>query len=160
MKEQNIVIPTRIIGYNELSESESDLLNHATEAAKKAYAPYSHFSVGAAALLESGVIVTGSNQENAAYPSGLCAERTALFYAGAEHPDDPVILLVIVALDEQKEVTLSISPCGACRQVMIEVASRFGRGFPVLLAGREKIISVADCRDLLPLRFDESNLYE
>lgn len=142
----------------ELEPKDADLVNRALEAAKHAYAPYSHFSVGAAALLKSGEVVTGSNQENAAYPSGLCAERTALFYAGARYPDDPVALLAIAAYGTDGTQTEAISPCGGCRQVMVEVATRFGEGFPVLLAGKNKVTKVSDCRALLPLQFDESSL--
>ena len=158
MTPSDITIKTQTYALGELPETEAVLVKKALEAAKKAYAPYSHFSVGAAALLKSGTVVTGSNQENAAYPSGLCAERTALFYAGAEHPDDPVEMLAIGAFDGTGAQTETISPCGGCRQVMIEVATRFGHGYPVLLAGKEKVIKVADCRDLLPLQFDETSL--
>ncbi len=158
MIEQNITIQTQSFKPEELEPNDADLVNRALEAAKHAYAPYSHFSVGAAVLLKSGEVVTGSNQENAAYPSGLCAERTALFYAGAGYPDDPVELLAIAAYGTDGTQTEAISPCGGCRQVMIEVATRFGEGFPVLLAGKNKVTKVPDCRALLPLRFDESSL--
>lgn len=158
MIEQNITIQTQSFKPEELEPNDADLVNRALEAAKHAYAPYSHFSVGAAVLLKSGEVVTGSNQENAAYPSGLCAERTALFYAGARYPDDPVELLAIAAYGTDGTQTEAISPCGGCRQVMIEVATRFGEGFPVLLAGKNKVTKVPDCRALLPLQFDESSL--
>lgn len=158
MTEQNISIRTQSFTPEELDARDANLVAQALQIAKRAYAPYSHFSVGAAALLKSGTIVTSSNQENAAYPSGLCAERTALFYAGAQHPEDPVELLAIAAFDTTGQQTETISPCGGCRQVMVEVATRFGKGFPVLLAGKDKVIKVADCRDLLPLQFDESSL--
>ena len=158
MIEQTITIQTQSFKPEELRSKDADLVSRALEAAKHAYAPYSHFSVGAAALLKSGIVVTGSNQENAAYPSGLCAERTALFYAGAAHPDDPVELFAIAAYDADGTQTESISPCGGCRQVMVEVATRFGGGFPVLLAGKNRVTKVSDCRALLPLQFDESSL--
>lgn len=158
MIEQNITIQTQSFKPEELEPNDADLVNRALEAAKHAYAPYSHFSVGAAVLLKSGEVVTGSNQENAAYPSGLCAERTALFYAGARYPDDPVELLAIAAYGTDGTQAEAISPCGGCRQVMIEVATRFGEGFPVLLAGKNKVTKVPDCRALLPLLFDESSL--
>ncbi len=141
---------------SELSVEELLLEEKALEVARNAYAPYSKFRVGAAVLLENGEIVVGSNQENAAYPSGLCAERTALFYAGAKYPNVAPVSLVIVAFNEEGRVPI-IPPCGSCRQVLMETATRF-KPFSLLLMGEEKTIKLEDCRDVLPFAFSKVNL--
>lgn len=158
MSSKNIVIPIEELDLTDLPSADQELVEHAKAAAATAYAPYSHFRVGAALRLNSGRIVTGSNQENAAYPSGLCAERTALFYAGAKYPDDPVAKLVVVAMREDGKMANLAAPCGACRQVMLEVADRFKQPFPVILAGEKSAKIVSDCRNLLPINFDASSL--
>lgn len=140
----------------EMAEEDLQLINAAFDATYRSYAPYSHFSVGAAVLLENGIIVTGNNQENVAYPSGLCAERTALFYANSQYPDVPVKALAIVVRDSSGVMTLKpISPCGACRQVMLETENRFGKPMRILLSGAEKTIVVESAAHLLPLAFSE-----
>lgn len=154
--EQTFTIPYKTLLRSELTPEDRRLEELAVEAAQKAYAPYSHFHVGAAVLLANGEIVTGSNQENAAYPSGTCAERTALFWAGAQWPDVPVEKLLIVAFNASGRVPF-ISPCGGCRQVIMETATRF-HSFPILLAGDEKTVVLEDCRYLLPFGFDGSSL--
>ena len=118
---QILSIPYVRLSNNELSREDATLIAEAVKVAQDAYAPYSQFKVGAAVLLENGIIVTGSNQENAAYPSGLCAERTALFYAGAQYPDVPVLALAVVAFNNIGQVE-QISPCGSCRQVLVETS--------------------------------------
>lgn len=153
---QILSLPYTLVANAKLSADDRRLEQAAVEVAEQAYAPYSRFKVGAAALLENGVIVTGSNQENAAYPSGLCAERTALFYAGAQYPDVPVVTLAIVAFNSEGRVA-QISPCGSCRQVLMETAVRF-RPFRVLLCGAQNTIVLDDCRQLLPFGFDGSDL--
>ena len=154
--EQTFTIPYKTLLRSELTPEDRRLEELAVEAAQKAYAPYSHFHVGAAVLLANGEIVTGSNQENAAYPSGTCAERTALFWAGAQWPDVPVEKLLIVAFNASGRVPF-ISPCGGCRQVIMETATRF-HPFLILLAGDEKTVVLEDCRYLLPFGFDGSSL--
>ena len=154
--EQTFTIPYKTLLRSELTPEDRRLEELAVEAAQKAYAPYSHFHVGAAVLLANGEIVTGSNQENAAYPSGTCAERTALFWAGAQWPDVAVERLAIVAINSTGRVPF-ISPCGSCRQVIMETATRF-HPFPILLMGEEKTILLEDCRFLLPFGFDGSAL--
>lgn len=115
MKELNIEIAVKIYDYEELDAADRELMDAAREATNRSYAPYSHFSVGAAARLANGIVVTGTNQENAAYPSGLCAERTTLFYANSQHPDQAVTTLAIAARNEHDEFLESpIPPCGAC----------------------------------------------
>lgn len=156
MKEQILELSYRIYALDELPEESRKLVDAALEATRRSYAPYSHFYVGAAVLLDNGVIVTGNNQENVAFPSGLCAERTALFYANAQYPEMPVKTLAIVARDSSGKVTQApISPCGACRQVMLETENRFGKPMQVLLASAEEVIVVERASALLPLAFSE-----
>lgn len=142
--------------YDELTIEEQALMYEALEATKRSYAPYSRFSVGAAALLANGVTVCGSNQENAAYPSGLCAERTTLFYANSQYPDQPVLTLAIAARTEKEFLDNPIPPCGACRQVILETEKRYNHPVRILLYGRKEIYIIEGIRDLLPLSFDGS----
>lgn len=158
MQRKDLTIPLVEKQLGELSEAERELIEGARKIAKEAYAPYSKFRVGAAARLESGRIVSGSNQENAAYPSGICAERTTLFYAGAHYPNDPVVALAVTAMREDGAYAQVAAPCGACRQVMLEVSSRFGRPYTVYLANAESTLILEDNRDLLPINFDASCL--
>lgn len=145
--------------YEELAEQERQLIEAAKLATERSYAPYSRFHVGAAALLADGTVVTGTNQENAAYPSGLCAERTALFYAGSSHPDTPVVALAIAAYTDGAFTPKPIAPCGACRQVMLEVENRHQRPIRTLLYGTEGVYIIeGGTRELLPLTFDASFL--
>ena len=130
--------------YEELSEK-------ALAAAGKAYCIYSGFAVGAAVLLENGEIVAGTNQENAAYPSGLCAERTALFYAQSVYPGVKVKALAIAAFNKGIQTEDVVTPCGACRQVMAEVVKRYG-DFEVIMIGRNRSVCLK-ASDLLPFAF-------
>lgn len=143
---------------NELAQMEQDLVNSARDAAQKAYAPYSKFKVGAAVLLENGMIILGNNQENAAYPDGLCAERVALFAANANMPDVPVKTIAITAMTESGFLSEPVYPCGSCRQSLLESESRFQHPIRILLCGERKIQAVASIHDLLPLSFDASFL--
>lgn len=129
------------------------LLEKAREAAKNAYAPYSKFYVGAAVLLENGEMIMGNNQENAAYPSGLCAERVALFYANASFPDVPVKTIAITAIDEGGNVHDIVSPCGSCRQVMLETEAKFNKPLTIILDGKKTIRALTGVESLLPLSF-------
>lgn len=156
MKYLNLNITFNIYQYEELNESDSKLIDKACEMTEHSYAPYSKFYVGAAALLKSGIVVTGSNQENAAYPSGLCAERTALFAANSLYPDQPVLALAIAARNTQGFLKKPIPPCGACRQVMLETENRFNHPIRILLYGTEAIYEVKSVVDLLPLSFDKT----
>jgi cytidine deaminase len=139
---------------NELADDEQELISMAKEAARNAYAKYSQFFVGAAVKLANGEIITGNNQENKAYPSGLCAERVALFYANAKYPDVPVIKMAIVAIYNDEILEEPVSPCGACRQVMLETETRFNTPIRILLVGKNKIMAMNDVKSLLPLSFD------
>lgn len=141
----------------ELSEDDKQLVERAIEATASSYSPYSHFAVGAALRLSDGTIVIGSNQENAAFPSGLCAERTAIFAAGATHPDKAVTALAIAARNEAGLTAEPVSPCGACRQVILEVEQRYNCAVRILLYGTNGVYVINSIRDLLPLCFvDES----
>lgn len=143
----------------ELSSAERQLLDAAKEACFRAYAPYSNFRVGAAVMLDNGLIVAGNNQENAAYPSGTCAERCAIFYANANYPANAVSAIAIVAMDSSGSVTLSpVSPCGACRQVLLETENRYATPIRILLCGAKKVYVIESARSLLPLQFDVQNI--
>jgi len=139
---------------NELPDQDRMLVIKAREILSNAYSPYSGFSVGAAVLLENGAIVTGNNQENAAYPSGICAERTAVFYAGSQYPGVAILAIAISASSKGKLIKTPAYPCGACRQVLLEARNRTGKPMKVILAGDEKIEIINDARDLLPMPFE------
>lgn len=138
----------------DLAHEEQLLLEKARQVRNDAYAPYSHFYVGASLLLENGEVVTGSNQENAAYPSGLCAERVALFYAGARFPGIAIKTLVITCKSTQHAVKGPVSPCGACRQVIAEYEQKQGKKIRIVMSGESgKIIASEGIENLLPLMF-------
>ncbi len=141
---------------SELDQEEKDLAFRAEKAAEKAYAPYSHFKVGASVLLDNGEIVDGSNQENAAYPSGICAERVAISYASATFPDIPIRMLAIAALNNEELTRDPVSPCGFCRQVMIETELKQNSPLRIILVGKGKVQVIDSARQLLPLYFDGS----
>ena len=153
MKKIKLEIEIGTCTYTELSEEDRELIDQAKMATTRSYAPYSRFKVGAAALLENGIIVTGTNQENAAYPSGLCAERTTLFYANSQYPDQAVKALAIAARTENGFLESPIPPCGACRQVLMETEQRFNQPMKILLYGEKEIFIINGTKDLLPLSF-------
>lgn len=160
MKELTITAIINVYQYDELKSPDQVLIRIAMDATARSYAPYSRFSVGAAALLNNGTVVTGTNQENAAYPSGLCAERTALFYANSRYPDQPIETLAIAARTEKDFIDNPIPPCGACRQVILETEKRYGQRIRILLYGKECIYEIKSIGDLLPLSFDASAMEE
>ena len=141
-------------GLDELDVQDRELAQAAIDATALSYAPYSGFNVGAAVLFEDGEIVKGANQENAAYPSGLCAERTALFYASASRPDKAMTAIAIAAGQKGKICDMPATPCGACRQVMAQYQTKSGRPMKVILVGEKLIWSFDKVDDLLPLIFD------
>lgn len=156
MRELELKSVIKVCQMEELSTDEQHLLKMAIEATDRSYAPYSNFHVGAAVRLENGVEIAGSNQENAAYPSGLCAERTALFYAGAQYPDTGVDMLAIAARATDGELTEEpTGPCGSCRQVIIESETRAGHPIKILLYGRKHVYVINGIRPLMPLTFSE-----
>lgn len=131
-----------------------ELVAAAIDAQKGSYSPYSNFQVGAALRLANGLIVKGANQENAAYPSGLCAERTAMFWAGANYPDVPMDALAIAGADKGVLCESPASPCGACRQVMAEYQKKHGKPMKIILVGSKRIRKFQCVDDLLPFIFD------
>lgn len=143
---------------HELSAAYQSLIASAASARERAYAPYSNFKVGAAVLLGDGSIVAGSNQENAAYPSGLCAERVALFAAKAAHPDQNIAAIAVVTHTGKTEGGAP-SPCGACRQVMLEYEAIQVPDMTVFLVGSEEhIVQISKVADLLPFGFTPKDL--
>lgn len=141
---------------DELTAEERQLVEMAIDATNRSYAPYSNFHVGAAVRLRNGVLIPGCNQENAAFPVTLCAERTALFAAGAQYPDEPVDMLAIAARSPEGELQEEpVSPCGSCRQVIIETETRFKQPVRLLLYGRRCIYVIDSIKQLMPLTFTE-----
>jgi len=156
MKEVELKTVIQECQMDELSAEDRQLVEQAIEATRRSYAPYSHFRVGAAVRLENDEIVIGCNQENAAYPSGLCAERTALFAAGAQYPDVPVRVLAVAARGTDGEMTEEpTGPCGSCRQVIIESETRAKHPIRILLYGRRCVYIIDGIRQLMPLTFSE-----
>ncbi len=159
---KQIQIPVQITEVEdpaELSSQEQELIAFSRNMTEKAYAPYSGFFVGAALLLENGEIVKGSNQENAAYPSGLCAERVAVFSASANFPGVRIKTIAISARSQKNKFDHPVSPCGACRQVLLEYEFNQKEPIRLLLSGISgKIYMVEKVRDLLPLSFTADDL--
>jgi len=150
-------ISVKYFEYDSPAELASDyqvLVEKAKEATKDAYAPYSKFRVGAAVLLENGEIIVGTNQENAAYPSGLCAERVAMFYANSKYPNQPVKAIAVTSYYNGKFNETPVYPCGSCRQVLLETESRFNKPLEVIMYGTKAIQVVSSAKQLLPLSFD------
>ena len=144
---------------NDLSKQDLFLLNEARKATERAYAPYSKFSVGAAIQLKNGEVVLGSNQENAAYPSGLCAERTAIFSASVQFPNEIIETIAIAAKPQQATDFIAISPCGSCRQVMSEYENKQEKPIRMIMEGENKSIYILNSiADLLPLKFTKESL--
>ena len=144
--------------FADLHPEDQELITTAKEAALNAYAPYSGFRVGAAIRLESGRTVRGSNVENAAFPSGICAERTALSYSVSNFPEDKAIAIAIAAMNGSEFTVSTVPPCGNCRQMIVEEELRTGKGIRVLLYGGNKILIIEMASHLLPLQFDKETL--
>ena len=142
----------------ELPLNDRNLLMEARRITEQAYAPYSGFHVGAAVLLENGMIVTGNNQENSAYPSGLCAERVALFYANANYSDSAVKTIAISASKSGALVNEPVKPCGSCRQALAETELRFKTPIRIILDGQDGILVLNGVESLLPLSFSKKAL--
>ena len=156
MKTKEIVCPMKVWGFDELPATAAGLVAEARQATFRSYSPYSHFRVGAAILLDNGEIVTGANQENVAYPSSLCAERTACYYAHARYPEAKFETIAIAARGTDGEfVDDPIPPCGACRQALLEYETLAGHDVKVFLAGRDCVYELPSVRSLLPLSFSE-----
>ena len=159
MKKLTTAINYLLVQPDELPPAEQTLVQKAIVATNNSYARYSNFHVGAACLLENGNIVIGANQENAAFPSGLCAERTAIFAAQANHPDQPITPLAIAARNVNGLLKSPISPCGACRQVVLEIEDRYQRPVRIMLYGTEGIYLFESIKDLLPFSFVDANMH-
>ena len=156
MKQIEVVTPVIIVKYDELSVDDRRLVDEARIAFTHAYAPYSKFKVGAAIALENGKIVTGSNQENVAYPSGMCAERSACYYAHSQYPEAKFDAIAIAACGvDGKEVLEPISPCCNCRQALLEYEMLAKRNVKVILVGSDDIYIIPSVKSLLPLSFSE-----
>lgn len=143
----------------DLTLKDAELLVAAKKMVKTAYAPYSEFHVGAAVLLENGEIIAGNNQENAAYPSGLCAERVALFYAGSQYPTIAIKTIAISVKSKNVIISEPLSPCGGCRQVIAEYENKFKKPIRIIMSGEKGQIYIANSiESLLPLMFSKKYL--
>jgi len=160
MKE--IKIESRLSVYDNLDELSEDivaLMDQAAIARNNSYSPYSKFSVGAAILLDNNEIILGSNQENASYPSGLCAERTAIYYAGSQYPDAKILKMAIIAGSRVHQTMTPIPPCGACRQAIAEYEVKQNADIEIYFMGETgKVVKSHSLANLLPLVFDKSVL--
>jgi cytidine deaminase len=143
---------------DELTNGDALLIEKAREASKNGWAPYSNFHVGASVILENGEIISGNNQENAAYPSGLCAERVALFSANANFPGSPIKAIAISAFNKNGLTVQPVKPCGACRQALLESETRFNSTIRIILDGSESIMVIDGINNLLPLSFGKESL--
>ena len=152
---------TSLTEYNsieELNQSDKELVVAARAAAQNAYAPYSKFKVGAAVRLETGIIIQGANVENAAFPSGICAERSALSFSASNYPSIKPVTIAVAALNEDGLINDPVPPCGNCRQVIAEEEFRIKENIKVILSGKTKIQIIEKGGDLLPLQFNRNNL--
>lgn len=160
MKEINI--DTKAFVYediNELNDVDKNLIEIATKVSQSAYAPYSGFSVGAALLMEDDTIVTGNNQENAVYPSGMCAERVAIWKAASSFPGKKVKKIAITAVSSNKVVDRPVGPCGSCRQTLLEYEINQSMDIEILFTGTVgKVVKLNSIHSLLPFSFDNSFL--
>lgn len=141
--------------HDELDSYDRELVDSAVAALNGSYAPYSHFNVGAAVRLADGTIVRGSNQENAAYPSGICAERSAMFAAGSQYPGLRILSIAVAASQDGVLCESPASPCGACRQVMAQYQTQYGQPMSILLVGKDLVWKFDRVDDILPLIFDK-----
>lgn len=158
MKSIEIKVQIQVFDVEELSDSDRHLVERAKEMTQTSYSPYSDFRVGAAIRLQDGQVFAGSNQENAAYPVGSCAERTTFFYAQANAPEVAPEAIAIAAFTNGHFLEKPISPCGMCRQALLEAETRYGTHIRVLLYGTDGVYVAQSMRDLLPLTFDGSEM--
>lgn len=156
---RNITISyTEYSGTDELERDDRQLIDEAKKASLNAYAPYSEFRVGAAVRLRSGRIITGANIENAAFPSGICAERSAISHYASNYPDDPPVAIAVSAMTPEGPTDEYVSPCGSCRQVIAEEEMRTGNKIKIILTGRDRILVLESIDSLLPLQFSKLDL--
>lgn len=159
MRKVDLKIFVHELTIDELTPGDQQLLAEAQQACDRAYAPYSNFYVGAAVLLADGTVVLGSNQENAAYPSGLCAERTAIFSASVNYPGQLITAIAVTARRANEMTFVPAAPCGACRQVLLEYEARQQQPIRLILPGLDRMVCVVpSVATLLPLQFTKENL--
>lgn len=158
MENRTLSIDYQYCSFEELPEQDRHLIESAKRATDNSYAKYSGFRVGAAVLFEDGREMIGANQENAAFPSGLCAERTAIFAAQAHHPELRIEALAIAARNDNGFIAAPISPCGACRQVVMEIEDRYGEPVRILLYGTKGVYVFRSIKDLLPFSFVDADM--
>lgn len=159
MKNIKLEVDIKFCSLDELTKDEQELVQAAIDATENAYARYSNFKVGAAVRLTDGRIVIGANQENAAFPSGLCAERSAIFAAQSQCPEQAIVKLAIAAKNQNGLLSEPVTPCGACRQVVLEMEDRYQRPVSILLYGTNGVYCINSVKDLLPLSFVDSNMH-
>ena len=159
MKDIKLEINMQLCSFEELSVEEQKLVELAKQATQNSYAKYSNFNVGAALLLDDGSTVIGANQENAAFPSGLCAERCAIFAAQSHHPEHAITALAIAAKNVNGLMPDPVSPCGACRQVILEMEDRYQQPVRILLYGTRGVYCINSVKDLMPLSFVDENMH-
>lgn len=158
MKDLDLTIHYQFADMDELPQEEQELIMAAIQATHNSYANYSHFHVGAALRLADGSIMIGANQENAAFPSSLCAERSAIFAAQSQKPEQAILTLAIAARNGQGMLRQPVTPCGGCRQVIMEMEDRYRRPVSILLYGTEGIYRFQSVKDLLPFSFVDANM--
>lgn len=159
MEDIRIEINMQFCQMDELSAEDQELVRAAIRATANSYARYSNFNVGAALRLADGSITTGANQENAAFPSGLCAERCAIFAAQSHHPEHAITALAIAAKNVNGLMPDPVSPCGACRQVILEMEDRYQQPVRILLYGTRGVYFINSVKDLMPLSFVDENMH-
>lgn len=158
MKHLKIETEIDFCSLDELTAEEQSLVKSACSATQNSFAPYSKFHVGAAVMLNNGKVIIGANQENAAFPSGLCAERTAIFAAQANYPDQPIKMLAIAASDEKGLRDKPVTPCGSCRQVILQMEDRYHQPVEILLYGNSGVYRINSVKDILPLSFVDEDM--
>ena len=158
MKTININIRIQFCQKDELQQEDQELIDCAIKATNNSYARYSNFHVGAALRLEDGRVVIGANQENAAFPSGLCAERSAIFAAQSQWPEQAITTIAIAACNAGGLLREPVTPCGSCRQVILEMEDRYQRPVRILLYGTDGVYVIGSVKDLMPLCFVDKNM--
>ena len=153
MKEITLKSTLKLLSLDELSDAERMLVKRAIEATDNSYAPYSHFHVGAALQLDNGNIFIGANQENAAFPVTLCAERAAIFAAQSQCPEQPITAIAIAARNAAGLLRNPLTPCGSCRQVILDMEQRYKRPVSIYLYGTSGVYVIDSIKSLLPLSF-------
>ena len=158
MKKIELKASIEFLKMEELSDEERKLVESAIKATENSYAKYSNFHVGATVLLDDGRMVIGANQENAVFPVGLCAERVAIFAAQANYPENAILKLAIAARNQNGLMAKPVSPCGSCRQVILEMEERYNQPIRILLYGTEGVYAINSVKDILPLCFAEESM--